>query len=62
MDSLHNKVYIEETDEYMGTGWIPPYPDLRDYTPENEKIAPALIANRPRYQFNHIYVEIRHRS
>jgi len=42
MQTLDDKVYIEETDEYMGTGWIPPYPDLRDYTPEHEKVAPAL--------------------
>jgi C1A family cysteine protease len=42
MCDIYEKVLIEETGELMGTGWIPPMPDLRDYTEEHESIAPML--------------------
>lgn len=38
MNSLYGKVVLPETGEEVGTGWIPPMPDLRDYTVETEEI------------------------
>ncbi len=42
MECFQGKVTIEETGEVFGTGWIPPAPDLRDYTAEHEDIKPML--------------------
>lgn len=34
MCTLYNKVVTLETGEIVGTGWLPPMPDMRDYTIE----------------------------
>lgn len=39
MYAFYEKVKIAETQEIVGTGWIPPLPDLRDYTEEQIEIA-----------------------
>jgi C1A family cysteine protease len=39
MNSLYREVEIAETQETVGTGWIPPLPDLRDYTEKEPEIA-----------------------
>jgi C1A family cysteine protease len=39
MYTAYKKVEIEETGEIVGTGWLPPLPDLRDYTEEQAEIA-----------------------
>jgi C1A family cysteine protease len=36
----YKKVVLEESHQTVGTGWLPPMPDLRDYTVENPSIAP----------------------
>jgi C1A family cysteine protease len=36
----HALVELPETKEIVGTGWLPPLPDLRDYTDEHPAIAP----------------------
>ncbi|MFH0797388.1 MAG: C1 family peptidase [Candidatus Omnitrophota bacterium] len=33
---------MAETQRLPGMGWLPDYPDLRDYTPENVKVKPML--------------------
>ncbi|MCX5704450.1 MAG: cysteine protease [Candidatus Omnitrophica bacterium] len=38
MYALYQKVEIPETKELMGTGWLPPMPDLRDYSVENKVV------------------------
>jgi len=38
MFTLYNKVELLETKETVGTGWLPPMPDLRDYSVENQDI------------------------
>jgi C1A family cysteine protease len=35
---LYNKVKLPETKEAVGTGWLPPMPDLRDYSVEHQDI------------------------
>lgn len=40
MYTAYTKVEIPETKEIFGTGWLPPLPDLRDYTDKHEDIAP----------------------
>ncbi len=37
MEGLYEKVVLP-TEEEVGTGWIPPMPDLRDYTPETKEV------------------------
>lgn len=37
---LPTSVTLADTEQEKGTGWLPPVPDLRDYTPES----PALMA------------------
>jgi len=39
MYTMYKKVEIPETEEIVGTGWLPPLPDLRDYTAEHPEIA-----------------------
>lgn len=39
MFTMHKKVEIPETGEIVGTGWLPPLPDLRDYTEKHPEIA-----------------------
>lgn len=38
MNLLYNKVALLQTQETVGTGWLPPIPDLRDYTVEQKEI------------------------
>ncbi|MFC1475595.1 C1 family peptidase [Candidatus Zixiibacteriota bacterium] len=38
MYQLYRQVEMPETGEKMGTGWLPPLPDLGDYTEGHEKI------------------------
>lgn len=42
MDTLYRKTVVIETQQEVGTGWLPPRPDLRDYTTENLEIKPIL--------------------
>lgn len=39
MYDMYKKVKIPETKETVGTGWLPPLPDLRDYTVDHPEIA-----------------------
>jgi C1A family cysteine protease len=39
MYEAYKAVEIPEVDEPLGTGWLPPLPDLRDYTTERPEIA-----------------------
>jgi len=39
MYAMYNQVRVTETKETMGTGWLPPLPDLRDYTEEHPDVA-----------------------
>ena len=41
MYKAYAEVKVEETKEKLGTGWLPPLPDLRDYT-ENDGEIPAM--------------------
>lgn len=41
MYTTYKKVELENG-EIVGTGWLPPLPDLRDYTEEHPKIAPIV--------------------
>ncbi len=38
MYATYKKIEIAETKEIVGTGWLPPMPDLRDYTEEQSDI------------------------
>lgn len=38
MNLLYNKAVVLGTQETVGTGWLPPIPDLRDYTVEHKEI------------------------
>jgi C1A family cysteine protease len=38
MYAFYNKVVLPETQEVVGTGWLPPMPDLRDYSVEHKDI------------------------
>jgi len=38
MYALYDKVELPETMETVGTGWLPPMPDLRDYSVEHPDI------------------------
>ncbi len=39
MYTKYNEVEMPETKERLGTGWLPPLPDLRDYTEEQPDIS-----------------------
>lgn len=39
MYPLYAKVQLPESEQSLGTGWLPPLPDMRDYTVETPKIA-----------------------
>lgn len=39
MNSLYENVVLADNAETVGTGWIPPMPDLRDFTAETKEIA-----------------------
>jgi C1A family cysteine protease len=38
MSLLNKKIRLSGMEEPVGTGWLPPVPDLRDYTENNEEI------------------------
>jgi C1A family cysteine protease len=38
METLYGKLILPETKQIVGTGWLPPRPDLRDYTKEQAEI------------------------
>jgi C1A family cysteine protease len=38
MLTYHKTIELPETKEIVGTGWLPPMPDLRDYSAEHEDI------------------------
>ncbi len=38
MNGLYQPVELPEINQTCGTGWMPPQPDLRDYTEESPKI------------------------
>jgi C1A family cysteine protease len=38
MDTLYNKVVLQDIQKVVGTGWLPPRPDMRDYTLEHKEI------------------------
>jgi C1A family cysteine protease len=38
MYALYNEVELPETKETVGTGWLPPMPDLRDYSLEHQDV------------------------
>jgi C1A family cysteine protease len=40
MCTVYKKVELPKTGEIVGTGWLPPLPDFRDYTEEHPEIAP----------------------
>ncbi len=39
MYPLYAKVQVPESEQTLGTGWLPPLPDMRDYTEETPAIA-----------------------
>lgn len=41
MNTIYKQLQLDN-DQKVGTGWIPPMPDLNDYTPGHEIIAPLL--------------------
>ena len=38
METLYGKLILPGSGEIVGTGWLPPKPDLRDYTKEKKEI------------------------
>jgi C1A family cysteine protease len=38
MNTFNHKVTLSELNETVGTGWLPPLPDLRDYTTDKKEI------------------------
>ncbi|MCE5344966.1 MAG: hypothetical protein LLG13_01595 [Bacteroidales bacterium] len=38
MESLYGKLVLPGTNQIIGTGWLPPMPDFRDYTQEQKEI------------------------
>lgn len=38
MQTLYTKILLQDTGEMVGTGWLPPKPDLRDYTADHKEI------------------------
>ena len=38
MNPLNQKLILKETNMIVGTGWLPPRPDLRDYTQHKKEI------------------------
>jgi hypothetical protein len=42
MKKLTNKFILPSTGEIVGTGWLPPRPDLRDYTRESIEVKPIV--------------------
>jgi C1A family cysteine protease len=44
MYTMTNTIEIPETGQVVGTGWLPPAPDVNDYTSDHPEIAPMLQA------------------
>jgi C1A family cysteine protease len=42
MKSLQNKIIFSGSENPFGTGWLPPKPDLRDYTHEHIDVKPVI--------------------
>jgi len=42
MNSLYGKLILQGTNETVGTGSLPPRPDLRDYSTEHKEVKPFL--------------------
>lgn len=40
MESLYGNLVLPGTNQIVGTGWLPPMPDLRDYTENHKEIKP----------------------
>ena len=38
METLYGKLVLPGLKEIVGTGWLPPMPDLRDYTEDQKEI------------------------
>lgn len=38
METLYGKLFLTESKQLVGTGWLPPRPDLRDYTEDQKEI------------------------
>jgi C1A family cysteine protease len=38
MENLYGKLVLKDTGEIVGTGWLPPMPDLRDFTSDHKEI------------------------
>lgn len=38
METMYSKLLLSGSNEVLGTGWLPPRPDLRDYTKEQTEI------------------------
>jgi C1A family cysteine protease len=38
MNTFNQKIHLKETNEIVSTGWLPPMPDLRDYTQDQKEI------------------------
>jgi len=38
METLYGKLVLPGLNEIVGTGWLPPMPDLRDYTEDQKEI------------------------
>ena len=43
MYPLYAKVQLPESEQPLGTGWLPPLPDMRDYTVETPQIAELSV-------------------
>ncbi len=42
MYNMYKPIELPKTKEKVGTGWLPPLPDLRDYTEDHPKMAPMM--------------------
>ncbi len=42
MKSLYGTLLLSDTGREVGTGWLPPRPDLRDYTVSHKEVKPLL--------------------
>ena len=38
METMYGKLILQGSEEIVGTGWLPPMPDLRDYTEDQKEI------------------------
>ena len=42
MESMYGKLYLPNSGIVVGTGWLPPRPDMRDYTVNHKDIKPII--------------------